>query len=686
MLKRTARQERKSLFGEQAPLQEHPQNRNMRSTNTFKGFIPAAVLGTVLAFSGASSRAASAITYTFDSDVQSWYAADGNGTVAWDATHGKGGGGCLKAVVVAGSNTEVDPRIDVDVDSSQYFSVDMDVMIDAASGTGGSANYGNFQIAMRDASFSWAGMWYGAVDASFSGTYKHLRFILPAPYVAYAHLQLQLNPGAPSADIIAYIDNVTITPINPPTPVVLNAFNYPESVTKGISHSGAPQTLALDTTHDAGGGPTPTGSMQLAVNYATNSGWQEGTIQMAANDWDPSRFTYLDYDIYLDAPTGLSSYGLSQVFIIDSTWNWVGIGGVNLDASMIGKWTHVSRALPSLSSSHGYVFQQGGTTLANQSLTYYIDNITAWKPATPPSLTKLQKAGPSGLQITMDRNGDQWQRDGVTTPSGDFYSWVNNGGVTYSFTITNFPDAVPHPGYDAHLYMVNADTIQNLNGEYKNGAVDWDASDLVEMRVQNNGGGGVDLTLRYKTNLPAANADHVIASVHAPSALGTWSIAFDTSNTNVTLTGPGGVSTNLTLAQDVVGHFSGNMFLHFGNFKSDGNNNGINDQQSGTFSRIQVAGGLAPLDDSFGGPGLTANYGWQPSNSSSVLWVPPDTAYWLTWSLPDDGFTMQVAPAVTGPWNDAGITTVVPRGATRVGAVPASSIPSGNAAFFRMIK
>jgi len=423
--------------------------------------------------------------------------------------------------------------------------------------------------------------------------------------------------------------------------------------------------------------------MQLTVNYATNSGWQEGTIQMAANDWDPTRFTYLDYDIYLDAPTGLSSYGLSQVFIIDSGWNWVGIGGVNLNESMIGKWTHVSRALPAVSSSHGYVLQQGGTTLANQTLTYYIDNVSVWKPATPPTISKPQRAGPPGLQITMDRNGDQWQRDGVTTPPGDFYSWVNNGGVTYSLTITNFPDAAAHPGYDAHMYMVNADTISP--GNYTQGAVDWNATNLVEMRVQNNAG-GVDFTLRYKTNLAYANADHLVVSMHAPSGVGTWSASFAADNTNVTLTGPGGISTNFTLPQDVVDQFNGNMFLHFGNFKADANNNGINDQQSGTFSRIQVVGGPAPLDDNFPGPGLTALYGWRPSSASAVAWVPPDTAWWLTWSLPDDGFTVQLASDVRGPWSDAGVAYVVTRGATRIGAVPSASLPPSNAVFFRMIK
>jgi hypothetical protein len=99
-----------------------------------------------------------------------------------------------------------------------------------------------------------------------------------------------------------------------------------------------------------------------------------------------------------------------------------------------------------------------------------------------------------------------------------------------------------------------------------------------------------------------------------------------------------------------------------------------------------MTGGFYPFDDSFTGPGLTANYGWRTTSGTAITWSPADVGWWLSWSLPDDGFTVQVAPAVTGPYSDAGVTYTYTKGATRVGAVPTTSLPGGNAAFFRLFK
>jgi hypothetical protein len=99
-----------------------------------------------------------------------------------------------------------------------------------------------------------------------------------------------------------------------------------------------------------------------------------------------------------------------------------------------------------------------------------------------------------------------------------------------------------------------------------------------------------------------------------------------------------------------------------------------------------MTGGSYPFDDTFAGPGLTANYAWRTTSASAVNWSPDGVGWWLSWSLPDDGFTVQVAPVVTGPYADAGVTYTYAKGATRVGAVPITSLPVGSAAFFRLMK
>jgi hypothetical protein len=127
------------------------------------------------------------------------------------------------------------------------------------------------------------------------------------------------------------------------------------------------------------------------------------------------------------------------------------------------------------------------------------------------------------------------------------------------------------------------------------------------------------------------------------------------------------------------------MFLNFGAFKNDNVNDGHNNGVSATFSRIQI-NGASVLDDSFGGPGLTANNEWRPTDSTSIQWIPAGTAWWLSWTVPDDGYTATSSSSVTGPYGDAGVTFSYISGANRVAAVPAASVPAGSSAYFRLSK
>src|ERR1051326_4262430 len=155
--------------------------------------------------------------------------------------------------------------------------------------------------------------------------------------------------------------------------------------------------------------------------------------------------------------------------------------------------------------------------------------------------------------------------------------------------------------------------------------------------------------------------------------------------THGTVTGAGISATNFTLPDDSHS-FSFSPFvsyLQFGTFKNDGANDGHNNQSSGTFSRIQFTGGAYPIDDIFNGAGLTNNYNWRVTNPNAVTYVPPGTAWWINWTLPADGFTVESAPTVVGPWANASVTNVYQSGATMSGAVPVEALPGPNA-FFRL--
>src|SRR5262249_20766393 len=103
----------------------------------------------------------------------------------------------------------------------------------------------------------------------------------------------------------------------------------------------------------------------------------------------------------------------------------------------------------------------------------------------------LEKAGSAGVQITMDDNATQWQRNGISTPSdGGPYLWTSQGSypVTYSCTIADFPEIASHPGFEAHLYLVNGDTGA---GNELNGGQAWKGADFFIFRVENAPAGGV---------------------------------------------------------------------------------------------------------------------------------------------------------------------------------------------------
>jgi hypothetical protein len=628
--------------------------------------------------------------FTNASELNNWTELTGNGTLQ---VLNPGSEGSLKITLPAASGgTQVQPQVAMGsaaFNSALYWSVSFDIKVDPASGTAGDGTFGHWQVVARNSGGSWLGQNWTVLDSSYTTGWKHVEVGFVQPYETVASLVIQVQGGPYSGDLIFYLDNIVIHPLL--YSMVIDAFTNANEVSAYSAWGASGSGVSWVSSPDAGG-LTPAGSMKILGNYdGTVSGWSEATCQRDFS-FDPSRFTYFDLDLYLD-PASATPYGQMSVFLRQnhSPWNWLWIGGHNFSSADTGKWTHLSfpMAPSGETNASGFVVQTGGNGMLAPVISY-VDNLKIWSPQVPPTITNFAKGGPGGVSVTMDQKGQQWQRDAIATPSTTTaYTWYNMNGVTYSFTITNFPNAAAHPGFDAHLYIVNEDTIPRQNPGWNEtyGAVDWNAADIFVAQVKNNANGGVDFVLSYKTNLPNANVNNTITTIHAPSALGTWSVAFGADNTSITVTVPDGTMTTASLPQEVADRFNCAVsFLQFGAFKNDGANSGVNDGASVTFSRVQMAGGVNQFDDNFPGPGLTANYQWRTTSGSAVTWDPAGVGWWLTWTLPDDGFNAEVSSSLTGPWTDAGIVYKYTQGATRVGAVPAANIPAGDQAFFRLSK
>ena len=583
--------------------------------------------------------------------------------------------------------------------TSNYWSVSFDFKIDPNSSPGTDAPFGHVQVVPIDNNWKWlSGIGWTAITEDYTN-WHHIEIGFQPPYSDLNALVVQVGDNGFGSDVIFYIDNLKINPI--PSTLFVDQFTNATEVDawphQGWSQAGTAEWVAAP---DAGGA-TPAGSMKVNCTFndpAPNT-YQQVVFQKNFAG-DASRFTYLDMDVKLDPSSFVmqngSTYGYLEVIAaVNGDWKWVSLGGMNLAAANTN-WTHVSYPLAGQALANGATNLQGiilklGGGWAQDgfinAVVFYLDNIKLWTPQVPPTLT-LRHAGPGGLQITSTAPTDDWQRQAIVTPASTRdYSWMYaSSPVTYSFTLTNFSDAITHPGFEAHMYLINYDTLYNQGFDETYPAVDWNARDIVNVKIQNNASGGVDFSFNFKTNSPptGANVDNNnIAVIHADSALGRWAVTFETP-TSVTLTTPSGASTNFSIGQEVANAFNGSMTLHFGTFK----NRITNNWAVATFSRIQVTGVAQPFDETFPGPGLnsdTANPFWRvAADPAGLVWLPQGTAWWVDWGLPDTGYGMQMSPTLSGPWAPYTPSYTVTGATSKSATIPEANLPTGNAGFFRM--
>ena len=233
--------------------------------------------------------------------------------------------------------------MDLTVNTAQYFSVEFDLDIDPSSGTvtsgSNTGRYGAMQMVLRDAGYSWDSSWYGGI---YSSGYQHYKFIIGRPYKTEAHFQIQLQGSGPySSPVTAYLDNVKINPV--PNPWIVNAFTAASEVSAFSPQSWAMSsaTATLATGQDAGGGFTPAGAMQLDIPWPVSAQWSAwGQAVYQDNlSFDPSRFTYLEMDVKIDAANSTTfsdgSYGYFEPIIADGNWQWQSCtpGGLSIPAS-----------------------------------------------------------------------------------------------------------------------------------------------------------------------------------------------------------------------------------------------------------------------------------------------------------------------------------------------------------------
>lgn len=514
---------------------------------------------------------------------------------------------------------------------------------------------------------------------------------------------------------------------------IVNQFD--DGTTGGWSpnYGPAPMTIEFDPTQDHGPGLSP-GALKCTINFNLCSNLTQRDFERTLSPTlDLTKYTALHFSVKVDPSSshlsdwGAGAFGNMRPHIRLSDWSGdSNLGSAGGGAQWVGadaytNWVDytypIDQTLPNLPVRQamgvwGFDIWSGWGTCAapighTNTVIFWLDNIwfewnTNTAPPTPPT-TALAKAGTPGLMIAMGAAGGQWDRQAVVTPGpGSNYIWTAQGGypVSYSCTITDFPPVGTHLGYEAHMYIVNGDTAPS--GAETGGSPDWGCPDIFIFRVENHvtttytTNGTVITTnrlndamaqIQWKTNYPNANSTNIPVVVFPPSVPGTWTVTF-TDATHGSLSGPGITTTNFTLPADVVtSNFSPlTNFVQFGCFKNDGANDGHNDNATGTFGHVQIAGNAASINEDFSSPTLTNKYAWRKTSANSVQFIAPGTAWFFNWSVPAYGFNPFVAPSVKGPWSPLALASQFQIGTNITGAVAKSALPAGDEAFFRMTK
>lgn len=379
---------------------------------------------------------------------------------------------------------------------------------------------------------------------------------------------------------------------------------------------------------------------------------------------------------------------------------------------------------------HKWVSQYSGQIAADFQGRFWIDNVALQGTAAPPPPPTVQapKKATKGLNIFTSTSG-LYDRQSAVLRQSSGLSWIGMASeanpVTYSFTIVGYPNSI---NCEAWMFLVP-------NPQFLDNAPDWNETNCVKVRIQGNATNAV-LQFQYKVNedhqqamysggnetrtsatetnnyyysaapgsLPGGpvtemvspgvynitNESGFLGSVTNNGILGKWTIKF-TSDTDVTLIAPNGQTTSCVLPAYNAALFaeqaSPGAYVYLG--MQANNADALN--QAIVYSDFAISNTATPFYENFLTDSVldTTNV-WDTSAGSGpngVLIVPSNAVSWVSWSLPANGFGLEIAPTLDNPlgWTSPS-GRIISMAGMRSQLVFSNDIPAGNAAFFRLVK
>ncbi len=470
---------------------------------------------------------------------------------------------------------------------------------------------------------------------------------------------------------------------------------------------GGSTTRTWDGAVNAPGGPAG-GSLYLTVPFANSSGWQELQLHFSG-DQNLANYINVEFDIKVDvANSHVGPNGYGAIYPVIQNWSGGSPGWGQLSPQFVTNngtgWQHMSFQLIGVAGSMNRLvldLNTGGGPVTN-TCAYWIDNIALTTAALPPPTLASPVAAPAETGLTLlPATTGQYQRVMVyPNPTlGTSWGWYGVGGpVSYSFTITNFPNV---NNYGAQMFLIPNATMQYTATDT---SVDWNCTNDLVLSISANGDNpptGWGVTFAAKTNSPGAlgqgNPNLTITNfAYNTLPVGTWTVTFN-NNTDFTITAPDNSVVSASLPADVADIVSGNaagntaMTAYFGIQP----NNPAGLGKAAVFSNIKITGTTSPnINDNFNTGSLDTNTWSKLSDQPLDIFVNDgDLIYYVTWNTPNDqGYsTLLSAATVSGPWVDlvssADWMLVNGNKAAKISKSALQSLTGqSGTAFFRLIK
>jgi len=467
-------------------------------------------------------------------------------------------------------------------------------------------------------------------------------------------------------------------------------------------------TFSFDPAQPPPSGATG-GSVYIQGNWteANTGGWDDmmacwrgGWYDAPADNFDGALYEALILDIKYDTNSTIPAASANWGIGLDQ--GWANTQLTNYSFASDDAWHHVIIPIPASMANIGstcgigfYSWKPGGTV---GTLGFWVANVqlVARAVAIPPPSVSLNKVVAPGLVQFADLTPNYNRQDIRTDTSGnaqvDWYGQTKP--VTYSWKIADFPGP-GHAGFFTSV-AITPDPV----GTVTYADPDWSSTNALFVNIVAQANGSVRASISFKTNQPSNNTQYDTTgrlvgganSLAAPSAIGTWSLRFN-SDTDMVLTAPNGAYTNASLPPDVASAYTGVSFVLMSGMSS-----AANVGQSITYSALDITGVVTPVHEDFTSGALSSPFMALMSqgylfpwnlNPPNQVWATPDAKYWLHHSLPDTGFTPVSSPTLPGSlwdWSDRGLGAGFLNGSERWNMVNSSNLPSASKGFFAELK